>query len=903
MPSFLNNIRGLMGSSSSNNHAGGGMDQGGSQQPVGRSPGGRGTSSLRHNSSGMTDNDGNGGARASESAGASASGRRLASGARASGTQPGGQQQQPASFAQRSASNRRSGGGDPAQYDDSQYQQQQGQGQYAAGAYGQQPQGGASSSRRNNAPDSPPQPVQRSTSAGSRGASGRRPSGGQQQPGGAGAHSSSHRAEPSFNPPLGAPGPVPAPSSGGPTPNVAAAVASSVHCLNSASDVNARLDTQVEVRVYPCNNNASAAGQNPKKKFTQFTVKPEGVIIQGTNRHRSASNDLGSEYALHVGRKLQRYELSDTRACQLLVTTHAKSFWVVPAPEAFSRHSGTCRLLGDRKHPLAPHTLQVGDFLRVGSVGVVVIETHNGVENRILSEEKIQKIMKDTTSSSGGFLDIGETDGENSDDSSREGRRRQRERDNVDHGDAPVCYMCFDEEDTEENPLITPCKCLGDTRYVHVSCLRKWHTAEADNQICFLSSVDATCSVCKSTFKSDFKLKDGRTMKLFKSSLEPPYVSLLVATKHEMAQRLFNTRFQLSFSTLLKPDGRNATRPLLLGRSSGSDMVLDYRTVSARHASIRFKNGEFVFTDAGSSNGSYLYLRRPVELTASQPVQFRLGRSMISMKVVNKWNRRLLRAVRRTGGSSSNADGTGAGDDHSVGSNEDDVRISDGQGGASRAVPRRTRESIMQGLPAAGTLTQGSPQHLDLLYALAYPRREKDQPGASAAAAGRKKASASNSNLTGSAVTRRAMADIASANAAAPTADGRTGQVPAPVVAPSPGGGAPPPGAAAPRGSSAGLMQPDSVDEETKEEVEEMVESPDSPASAHDDSIAPIEASDDEDGDADDECEDASDAGDEDEDGDVMGGLPPSDTALMEEDAAPPIMMSPTAMTEASGAP
>jgi hypothetical protein len=53
----------------------------------------------------------------------------------------------------------------------------------------------------------------------------------------------------------------------------------------------------------------------------------------------------------------------------------------------------------------------VGDFLRVGSVGVVVIETHDGTENRVLSEEKIQKIMKDTTSNTGGFLDLAETDG------------------------------------------------------------------------------------------------------------------------------------------------------------------------------------------------------------------------------------------------------------------------------------------------------------------------------------------------------------------------------------------------------------------------------------------------------------------------------------------------------------
>jgi len=294
-------------------------------------------------------------------------------------------------------------------------------------------------------------------------------------------------------------------------------------------------------------------------------------------------------------------------------------------------------------------------------------------------------------------------------------------------GDNPVCYMCFDEEDTEENPMITPCKCSGDTKFVHVECLRKWHTAEADNQICFLSSVDATCSVCKSTFKSDFKLKDGRQVKLFKSSLEPPYVSLLVATKHEMAARLFNTRFQLSFGTIMKSDGRSANRPLLLGRSSGSDMVLDYRTVSARHASIRFKNGEFIFTDAGSSNGSYLYLRRPLELTPSQPVQFRLGRSMISMKISNKWNRRLLRAVQRTVRTGGQVQEDDAPDDRSIGSSDGDVRVTDGATGMlTRTIQRRSRESVMNSLPPPGQLSQQSSKHLDLLYALAYPKREKE---------------------------------------------------------------------------------------------------------------------------------------------------------------------------------
>ena len=50
----------------------------------------------------------------------------------------------------------------------------------------------------------------------------------------------------------------------------------STSCLNPASEVNARLDTQVEVKVYPCNNNGNTSG---KKKFTQFTVKPEVSIM------------------------------------------------------------------------------------------------------------------------------------------------------------------------------------------------------------------------------------------------------------------------------------------------------------------------------------------------------------------------------------------------------------------------------------------------------------------------------------------------------------------------------------------------------------------------------------------------------------------------------------------------
>lgn len=55
------------------------------------------------------------------------------------------------------------------------------------------------------------------------------------------------------------------------SPAASAAATTPVRCVNPASEVNARLDTQIEVRVYPCNNSQSSG----KKKFTTFNVKPE----------------------------------------------------------------------------------------------------------------------------------------------------------------------------------------------------------------------------------------------------------------------------------------------------------------------------------------------------------------------------------------------------------------------------------------------------------------------------------------------------------------------------------------------------------------------------------------------------------------------------------------------------
>lgn len=37
-----------------------------------------------------------------------------------------------------------------------------------------------------------------------------------------------------------------------------------------------------------------------------------------------------------------------------------------------------------------------------------------------------------------------------------------------------ACRICLDDMEEEDNPFITPCKCAGSMRFIHLKCLREW---------------------------------------------------------------------------------------------------------------------------------------------------------------------------------------------------------------------------------------------------------------------------------------------------------------------------------------------------------------------------------------------------------------------------------------------
>ena len=73
------------------------------------------------------------------------------------------------------------------------------------------------------------------------------------------------------------------------------------------------------------------------------------------------------------------------------------------------------------------------------------------------------------------------------------------------------CRFCFQEEQTEENPLLSPCECIGSGQLIHFVCLKTWLARKevvrfnADDQVVTYSWKAFHCEICKAKYRETMK--------------------------------------------------------------------------------------------------------------------------------------------------------------------------------------------------------------------------------------------------------------------------------------------------------------------------------------------------------------------------------------------------------------
>jgi len=196
------------------------------------------------------------------------------------------------------------------------------------------------------------------------------------------------------------------------------------------------------------------------------------------------------------------------------------------------------------------------------------------------------------------------------------------------------CRICLLEGWTEEDPLITPCKCKGSIEFIHLGCLRHWvqgrlNLPEKASGSYFYRPL--SCELCKAFYPAFVHVGSTRQPLVEVPWTAPPFIVLenLVRDSHQHNSRGLHV-LSLADNKLLK-----------LGRGHESDVRIADVSISRCHATIRFHKGHFVLEDHNSKFGTLVAMRRPRALDFGSIISIEAGRTVLSLT--------LLTAVPETG--------------------------------------------------------------------------------------------------------------------------------------------------------------------------------------------------------------------------------------------------------------
>ena len=196
------------------------------------------------------------------------------------------------------------------------------------------------------------------------------------------------------------------------------------------------------------------------------------------------------------------------------------------------------------------------------------------------------------------------------------------------------CRICFCEGGFDGlNPLISPCKCSGSVKYIHLNCLRKWLTTKilskvsSNNDIYCYVFKSLKCEICQSIIPEIAEFRGKFLSLLDFKNIDPPYIIL-----QSMYQYNSNSR-NLSDLNVIFVIGLKLNGQVLIGRSNISNIRLSDVSVSRNHAKLKYLNGEFFLEDIGSKFGTLLLIQNDILFLPYKDIKIQTGRSLLIFKL------------------------------------------------------------------------------------------------------------------------------------------------------------------------------------------------------------------------------------------------------------------------------
>lgn len=188
----------------------------------------------------------------------------------------------------------------------------------------------------------------------------------------------------------------------------------------------------------------------------------------------------------------------------------------------------------------------------------------------------------------------------------------------------PLCRICLLEGPADEgDPLISPCQCKGSIEHVHLACLRHWirgrlNLSDAPSGSYFYRPL--ACELCKAVYPT--YVHDGKE----RSPLVevPPTQAPFIVLENMVRDPQQHTTRGLHVISL-------ADKVLKLGRGHESDVRIADVSISRCHATICFKEGQFLLQDNNSKFGTLVAMKKPRLIELGTPISIQMGRTVLAL--------------------------------------------------------------------------------------------------------------------------------------------------------------------------------------------------------------------------------------------------------------------------------
>ena len=196
-----------------------------------------------------------------------------------------------------------------------------------------------------------------------------------------------------------------------------------------------------------------------------------------------------------------------------------------------------------------------------------------------------------------------------------------------------ICRICYGDDSTFENPLISPCICKGSMKFIHYDCLKNWLNSkieedisvDSDNpevEVISYNRKDISCELCKEKLPDYIKYNDRYyNISFYKPKFEEFFVlESMRADKHKA-----------KFIHILSLDKKNSIN---IGRANECELSISELSVSRFHCIIHKDEGELFLEDNSSKFGTLVLIQNNnMYMNDYIPLRIQINKTFVKLKV------------------------------------------------------------------------------------------------------------------------------------------------------------------------------------------------------------------------------------------------------------------------------